>query len=102
MSLVFDLAELINLGVGAATGETVGSVKEWLVDRRTRQQVREAFSSVLEAETGVEPSVRRALVDLIGDADVVGSLVGGTADDPTPAGARWQELLGGESPAVVA
>ena len=98
MSLIFDLAEAINLGVGAVTGEATRSLKDWLAEVATQRRVSAAFRRVIEADDALESRVRQCLVELVADANIVRFLIGGTGTDGIQA---WQDVLDRQPSAAV-
>ena len=99
VSLVFDLAELINIGVGGVVGEGTGSFKDYLVNSATFRKISDAFRGVI-ADSALESATKDRLLDLVDEKEIVNLLVTPSGTTLTATQASWKQILKSCDPAI--
>ncbi|MFT3944738.1 MAG: hypothetical protein QM705_13080 [Ancrocorticia sp.] len=99
VSLVFDLVELINIGVGGVVGEGTGSIKDYLVDSVTCSKVSDAFRGVI-ADSALEPDTKEKLLNLVDEKAIVNLVVAPSGTTLTRTQASWNQILESCDPSV--
>ena len=97
MSLLFDLAETINIGWGALAGEATTSIRDRVSDQLVRAKVARSLAEVIRATDELSTEARGQLVDFVSEPRVLDLLLGDGPGQDTELDRQWEHALGGTS-----